>query len=42
MKNRDKKQKKKRNFLKDYLKNKLKDWNPTPGKKPVSNYKLAA
>lgn len=42
MKNRAKKQKKKREFLKDYVKNKLKHLAPKSGEKPVSTYKMDA
>ncbi|WP_263575984.1 hypothetical protein [Metabacillus arenae] len=39
MKNRDKRKKRKRDILKDYLKNKLKPLRPKEGKSPVSNHK---
>ncbi|MDQ0244164.1 hypothetical protein J2S09_001709 [Bacillus fengqiuensis] len=43
MKNREKRRKKKLKSLKDFLKNKLKNWKPKPGKAPVSNHhKLTA
>ena len=36
MKNTDKRRKKKRDFLKNYLKNKLGNWKPRLGKEPTS------
>jgi len=39
MKNRDKRRKKKRDFLKDYLKKKLGNWKPGLSKEPTSNSK---
>lgn len=42
MKKRAKRQKKKREFLKDYVKNKLKHLAPKPSEKTVSTYKMDA
>ncbi|MGM7722810.1 hypothetical protein [uncultured Metabacillus sp.] len=39
MRNRHKRQKRKRDLVKDYLKNKLKNLLPKPNKNPVSNHK---
>ncbi|KYD05931.1 hypothetical protein B4102_3104 [Heyndrickxia sporothermodurans] len=37
MKNRDKRRKRKRDFLKNYLKDRFKNWKPNTDKSPVSN-----
>ncbi|WP_211186295.1 hypothetical protein, partial [Priestia megaterium] len=42
IKNRDKRRKRKRGALKDYLKNKLGQLKPKPNKGPVSNLKSSA
>lgn len=42
MKLRDKNRKKKRDILKDYIKNKLKNLKPKSSKSPVSNLKSAS
>ncbi|MGG4489793.1 hypothetical protein [Metabacillus idriensis] len=38
MKNRDKRQKRKRDMLKDYIKSRLKNLKPKTSKSPVSNH----
>lgn len=39
MKNREKRAKRKRDIVKDYLKDKLKNWKPRSDKPPLSNSK---
>ncbi|WP_347550723.1 hypothetical protein ABFG93_03645 [Pseudalkalibacillus hwajinpoensis] len=42
MKNREKKKKKKRDWLKDLLKKRWKTWKPQSSKEPASNTKTSA